>query len=238
MTYCPTWVCETQSHKHCYCYLKNISVPCAAHPWACSRCTKASVIFAGSITCFSMLFTSRTCLMCSQTASCQQLAHGQPCCTRDADRLHLPDYQQAQLSHWWVTGLDRSKVIACSYLNSSGLWNSIRPLCAVWCFHSWALGSTMGWLIGVSCLHVYVYRRGASSEFYICQQQCGAWQPPPLPISHPNQSLSGEHHGLGLRINLSVSNWASAGWAQPLRWMLLQPDMKIVQDYLLHQVRE
>lgn len=136
--------------------------------------------------------------MCSQAASCQQLAHGQPCCTRDADRLHLPDYRQAQLSHWWVAGLDRSKVTT-SYLNSSDLWNSVRSLWAVWCFHSWALGSTMGWLISLSCLHAYVHRRGASSEFYTCQQRCGgtvAWRPPPLPISHPNQSLSGEHREL------------------------------------------
>lgn len=229
MTYCPTWICETQSHKPATATLKTSLCHVQLTPEPAVDVLKPQLFLQAA----SLVFPCS-----SHLASCQQLAHGQPCCTRDADRLHLPDYQQAQLSHWWVTGLDRSKVIACSYLNSSGLWNSIRSLCAVWCFHSWALGSTMGWLISVSCLHVYVYRRGASSEFYIYQQQCGAWQPPPLPISHPNQSLSGEHHGLGLRINLPVSNWASAGWAQPLRWMLLQPDMKIVQDYLLHQVRE
>ena len=103
--------------------------------------------------------------MCSQAASCQQLAHGQPSYAREADRPHLPDYQQAQSSHWWVTVLDRSKVIACSYLNSSGLWNNVRPLCACWWFHSWTLGSTMGWLLSLSCLYAHVHHRGASSEF-------------------------------------------------------------------------
>lgn len=140
-------------------------MPCAGHPRACTTCTKAPVSFVSSITCFSIPFTSRTCLMCSQAASCQQLTHGQPSYTRAADRPHLPGYQQAQPSHWWVTVLDRSKVITCSYLNSFGLWNSVRPLWACWWFHSWSLGSTMGWLLSLSCLRACVHRRGASSQF-------------------------------------------------------------------------
>lgn len=103
--------------------------------------------------------------MCSQAASCQQLARGQPSYARAADRPHLPGYQQAQPSHWWVTVLDRSKGITCSYLNTFGLWNSVRPLWAWWWFHSWTLGSTMGWLLSLSCLRACVHRRGASSQF-------------------------------------------------------------------------
>lgn len=206
MTCCPACMCEAHADKPATATLKSLLCHVQLSPEPALDILKPQlVIFVGSITCFSIPFTSHTCLMCSQAASCQQLAHGQPSYTGEADRLHLPDYQQAQSSHcdWWVTVLDGSKVITCSYLNSSGLWNNVRSLWACWWFHSGTLGSTIGWLLSLSCLHAYVHHRGTGSlhmPTVVATLQCGgevAWKQPPLPISHPNQQLLGEHHVLG-----------------------------------------
>ena len=213
-------------------------MPCAAHLWTHIRRTKAPVISVGSITCFSIPFAARTCLKCSQDASCQQLVHGQPCYVREADRLHLPDYQQVQSSHWWVTFLDGSKVIACSCLNSSGLWNNIRPLWACCWFHSWTLVSTMGWLLSLSCLHTYAHLAGASSDFphaHTGGHTAVVQKPGDLlhcpSATHMSDCLE-NIMGWGLRIHLPAPNWAAAGWPQTLRQILLQSDEIIVPDYL------